>query len=70
MITCVGIVSVSDVSVPQDLYCFYILRYMSYTLLMVASDKRSVVAVVGLAHLEGIKKYWKQPIKVWEHSVI
>ncbi|XP_058733194.1 uncharacterized protein LOC131604795 [Vicia villosa] len=39
-------------------------KYMSYTLLKVASDKRSVVAVVGLGHLEGIKKYWKQPIKI------
>jgi hypothetical protein len=39
-------------------------RYMSYTLLKVASENRSVVAVVGREHLQGIKKNWKQPIKV------
>jgi pheromone shutdown protein TraB len=37
---------------------------MSHTLLRVASQNRSVVAVVGRGHLQGIKKNWKQPIKV------
>ncbi|CAI8616079.1 unnamed protein product [Vicia faba] len=39
-------------------------KYMSYTLLKVASERRSVVAVVGKGHLQGIKKYWKQPVKI------
>ncbi|CAJ2654906.1 unnamed protein product [Trifolium pratense] len=37
-------------------------QYMSSTLLQVASESRSVVAVVGKGHLQGIKKNWKQPI--------
>ncbi|KAK2379904.1 TraB family protein [Trifolium repens] len=39
-------------------------KYMSHTLLRVASQNRSVVAVVGRGHLQGIKKNWKQPIKM------
>ncbi|RWR84370.1 traB domain-containing-like protein [Cinnamomum micranthum f. kanehirae] len=38
--------------------------YMSSTLLKVASEHSSVVAVVGKGHLLGIKKHWKQPIEV------
>eukprot|EP00268_Persea_americana_P017867 TRINITY_DN18714_c0_g1_i4.p1 TRINITY_DN18714_c0_g1~~TRINITY_DN18714_c0_g1_i4.p1 ORF type:complete len:143 (+),score=24.53 TRINITY_DN18714_c0_g1_i4:449-877(+) len=38
--------------------------YMSSTLLKVASEHSSVVAVVGKGHLQGIKKHWKQPIEV------
>ena len=45
-------------------------RYMSSTLLKVASENRSVVAVVGKGHLQGIKKHWKQPVLVGEHLVI
>lgn len=41
--------------------CF---RYMSSTLLRIASEHSSVVAVVGKGHLQGIKKYWKQPVVV------
>ncbi|RYR21772.1 hypothetical protein Ahy_B03g067091 isoform A [Arachis hypogaea] len=37
-------------------------QYMSSTLLKVASENRSVVAVVGKGHLQGIKKHWKQPV--------
>ncbi|WJX49882.1 hypothetical protein P8452_36261 [Trifolium repens] len=37
-------------------------QYMSSTLLKVASETRSVVAVVGKGHLQGIKKNWKQPV--------
>ncbi|XP_042478452.1 traB domain-containing protein-like isoform X2 [Macadamia integrifolia] len=36
--------------------------YMSSTLLRVASEHASVVAVVGKGHLQGIKRHWKQPI--------
>ncbi|KAF5726438.1 traB domain-containing protein-like [Tripterygium wilfordii] len=39
-------------------------QYMSSTLLRVASEHSSVVAVVGRGHLNGIKKYWKQPVEV------
>ncbi|XP_048638395.1 uncharacterized protein LOC106349903 [Brassica napus] len=39
-------------------------QYMSCALLSVASKQRSVVAVVGKAHVNGIKKNWKQPISV------
>lgn len=39
-------------------------RYMSSTLLKVASESRSVVAVVGKGHLQGMKKNWKQPVVV------
>ncbi|CAN4104810.1 unnamed protein product [Withania somnifera] len=40
--------------------------FMSSTLLRVASEHNSVVAVVGKGHLPGIKKNWKQPIEVKE----
>lgn len=39
-------------------------QYMSYTLLKVAREHSSVVAVVGKGHLGGIKKHWKQPVVV------
>lgn len=45
------------------LACF---RYMSSTLLRIASEQSSVVAVVGKGHLQGIKKHWKQPVVVGE----
>ncbi|CDY46846.1 BnaA10g03300D [Brassica napus] len=38
--------------------------YMSYALLSVASERSSVVAVVGSSHIDGIKKNWKQPISM------
>lgn len=38
--------------------------FMSSTLLRVAREHTSVVAVVGRGHLQGIKKHWKQPIEV------
>ena len=41
---------------------------MSSALLKVASETSLVVAVVGKGHLQGIKKHWKQPIAVSEHS--
>ncbi|KAL3848957.1 hypothetical protein ACJIZ3_010839 [Penstemon smallii] len=41
-------------------------QYMSATLLKVASEHNSVVAVVGKGHLQGIQKNWKQPIEVKE----
>ncbi|KAJ4826363.1 hypothetical protein Tsubulata_045905 [Turnera subulata] len=37
-------------------------QYMSSTLLRVASEHTSVVAVVGKGHMQGIKKHWKQPV--------
>lgn len=39
-------------------------RYMSSTLLKIASEHSSVVAVVGKGHLQGIKKHWMQPVVV------
>ncbi|KAF3610877.1 hypothetical protein DY000_02044445 [Brassica cretica] len=39
-------------------------QYMSYALLSVASERSSVVAVVGSSHIDGIKKNWKQPISM------
>ncbi|KAJ4730001.1 TraB domain-containing protein [Melia azedarach] len=39
-------------------------QYMSSTLLRVATEHSSVVAVVGKGHLQGIKKHWKQPVSV------
>lgn len=39
-------------------------QYMSSTLLKVASESRSVVAVVGKGHLQGMKKNWKQPVVI------
>nr|GEW36120.1 TraB domain-containing protein [Tanacetum cinerariifolium] len=41
-------------------------KYMSSSLLKVARENSSVVAVVGKGHLQGIQKYWKQPIEVRE----
>ncbi|PON68773.1 Pheromone shutdown [Parasponia andersonii] len=39
-------------------------RYMSSTLLRIASEHSSVVAVVGKGHLQGIRKHWQQPVMV------
>ncbi|XP_057787238.1 uncharacterized protein LOC131004544 [Salvia miltiorrhiza] len=39
-------------------------QYMSATLLKVAREHNSVVAVVGKGHLPGIQKNWKQPVKM------
>ncbi|KAL3509667.1 hypothetical protein ACH5RR_029068 [Cinchona calisaya] len=41
-------------------------KYMSSTLLRIAGEHSSVVAVVGKGHLPGIKKHWKQPFEVKE----
>ncbi|KAL5794037.1 hypothetical protein ACOSP7_002631 [Xanthoceras sorbifolium] len=41
-------------------------QYMSSTLLRIASEHSSVVAVVGKGHLRGIEKHWKQPISARE----
>lgn len=41
-----------------------ICRYMAASLLRVASEHSSVVAVIGRGHIDGIKKNWKQPITV------
>ncbi|KAI3895435.1 hypothetical protein MKW92_044299 [Papaver armeniacum] len=38
--------------------------YMAASLLNVASEHTSVVAVVGKGHLRGITKHWQQPIEV------
>ncbi|KAL2938088.1 hypothetical protein RDABS01_021537, partial [Bienertia sinuspersici] len=38
-------------------------RYMSSTLLRVAKEHTSVVAVVGKGHLQGIKRNWEQPVE-------
>ncbi|KAM1059333.1 hypothetical protein ACFX13_024671 [Malus domestica] len=45
-------------------------QYMSSTLLRIASENRSVVAVVGKGHLQGIKKHWQQPVVVKDLLVI
>ncbi|CAN8306211.1 unnamed protein product [Cochlearia groenlandica] len=37
-------------------------QYMASSLLRVASEHTSVVAVIGRGHINGIKKNWKQPI--------
>lgn len=37
---------------------------MSSSLLRVSRENSSVVAVVGKGHMQGIKKYWEQPISV------
>jgi pheromone shutdown protein TraB len=43
---------------------------MSSTLLNVAREHSSVVAVVGKGHVSGIKKNWQQPIEVrFQHFV-
>ncbi|KAL6975722.1 hypothetical protein U1Q18_024517 [Sarracenia purpurea var. burkii] len=39
-------------------------QYMSCLLLTTASRHSSVVAVVGKAHVQGIKKHWMQPVMV------
>ncbi|KAK4777379.1 hypothetical protein SAY87_017566 [Trapa incisa] len=39
-------------------------QYMSSSLLKIASESSSVVAVVGKGHINGIKKHWEQPILV------
>ncbi|KAI3465640.1 hypothetical protein Pfo_022303 [Paulownia fortunei] len=39
-------------------------QYMSATLLRIAREHNSVVAVVGKGHLPGIQKNWKQPVEV------
>lgn len=41
-------------------------QYMSSSLLKVAREHSSVVAVVGKGHLQGIKNYWEQPVEVRE----
>ncbi|TQD90196.1 hypothetical protein C1H46_024224 [Malus baccata] len=45
-------------------------QYMSSTLLRIASEHRSVVAVVGKGHLQGIKKHWQQPVVMKDLMVI
>ncbi|KAL4348449.1 hypothetical protein GQ457_17G023550 [Hibiscus cannabinus] len=45
-------------------------QYMSYTLLGVARKHSSIVAVVGMGHLPGIQKYWKQPVPINELMTI
>jgi pheromone shutdown protein TraB len=37
---------------------------MSSILLRIAKEHTLVVAVIGKGHLQGIKKYWEQPIEV------
>ncbi|CDY10036.1 BnaC08g44150D [Brassica napus] len=39
-------------------------QFMASSLLRVASEYNSVVAVVGRAHVNGIKKNWKQPVSI------
>lgn len=39
-------------------------QYMSSSLLKVAREHSSVVAVVGKGHLQGIKKHWNQPVSI------
>ena len=46
------------------IYLGFAFRYMSSSLLKVAQENSSVVAVVGKGHLQGIQKYWKQPVEV------
>lgn len=41
-------------------------QYMSSTLLKVASEHTSVVAVVGKGHVQGIQRQWKQPVEISE----
>ncbi|XP_031381318.1 traB domain-containing protein-like isoform X2 [Punica granatum] len=45
-------------------------QYMSCKLLKIASKHSSVVAVVGKAHMNGIKKHWKQPVNMIDLLVI
>ncbi|KAJ6371901.1 hypothetical protein OIU77_002260 [Salix suchowensis] len=39
-------------------------QYMSSTLLSIAKEHNSVVAVVGKGHLQGIKRHWEQHIEL------
>ncbi|KAJ6866219.1 traB domain-containing protein-like [Populus alba x Populus x berolinensis] len=39
-------------------------QYMSSTLLRIAKEHNSVVAVVGKGHLQGIKRHWEQHIEL------
>ncbi|XWS68504.1 hypothetical protein CRYUN_Cryun04dG0096300 [Craigia yunnanensis] len=39
-------------------------QFMSSNLLRIGSEHSSVVAVVGKGHLQGIRKYWKQPVSI------
>ncbi|KAG5242071.1 traB domain-containing protein [Salix suchowensis] len=39
-------------------------QYMSSTLLRIAKEHSTVVAVVGKGHLQGIKKHWGQPVEL------
>ncbi|XP_071701031.1 uncharacterized protein [Rutidosis leptorrhynchoides] len=41
-------------------------QYMSSSLLKVAREHSSVVAVVGKGHLKGIKNYWEKPVDMKE----
>lgn len=45
-------------------------RYMVASLRNVARRQSSIVAVVGLGHLSGIQKYWKEDINVSINSSI
>lgn len=38
--------------------------FMSTTLLKVAREFKSIVTIVGWAHLDGIKEHWKQPVDI------
>ena len=55
---------VSDGIFTNFIYMGFAFRYMSSSLLKVAQENSSVVAVVGKGHLQGIQKYWKQPVEV------
>ncbi|KAL9241097.1 hypothetical protein vseg_015247 [Gypsophila vaccaria] len=41
-------------------------KYMSSALFRIASERTSIVAVVGKGHLQGIRSNWKHPIEVNE----
>ncbi|KAI3780808.1 hypothetical protein L2E82_10799 [Cichorium intybus] len=45
-------------------------QFMSSSLLKIAREHTSVVAVVGKGHLQGIKKHWQQPVQVRELLVL
>ncbi|KAI3515334.1 hypothetical protein L1887_14196 [Cichorium endivia] len=45
-------------------------QFMSSSLLKIAREHSSVVAVVGKGHLQGIKKHWQQPVQVRELLVL
>ncbi|CAK7334161.1 unnamed protein product [Dovyalis caffra] len=40
-------------------------QYMSSILLRIAKEHTSVIAVVGKGHLQGIQKYWEQPVETY-----